>query len=101
MENADTLEEVEALDADRHGSGVNVAEASLDAGRLLVKGLAEELQSDVPALFSGPAEIVAGVGSKAIPQIAENGGGLCGERDGDEEPHAAVEDASIVVCGVR
>lgn len=87
VKDSGAVEEAEALDADGDGRGVNLAEASPDAGGLLVKGLAEELKRDVPSLFGGPAQVAAGARSKAIAQRAEEGSGLFGERDGDEQPH--------------
>lgn len=87
VKHAGAVKESEALDADGHRRGVNLAQASPDAGGLLVKGLAEELERDMPPLFTGPAEVAAGARRKPIAQRAEDGSGLFGERDGDEQPH--------------
>ena len=81
------VKETEAFDADGHRRGVNLAQASLDARGLLVKGLAEELERDVPAFFGGPAEVAAGARCEPIAQRAEDGSGFLRERDGDEQPH--------------
>lgn len=87
VEDANAVEEIEALDPDRNGSGVNLFQVRGDAGCLVVKGLAEELEGHVPSLFPRPAEIVAGSRRKAIAQSAEDSRGVFRERNGDEEPH--------------
>ena len=87
VKDADAVEEVEAFDADGHGSGTDLAEIRDDAGGLFVGSLSEKLEGDMPAFFGGPAEIVAGAGRQAITEITEDGGGMFGERDGDEEAH--------------
>ena len=87
VKHACAVEEAEALDADGHRRGVNLAQASPDAGGLLVKGLAKELERDVPALLGGPAEVAPGARREPTAQRAEDGSGFFGERDGDEEPH--------------
>lgn len=87
VEDADTVEKIETLHANRNGRRVEFLKTRNYAGGLFVGGLAQELEGDVPAFFGGPADLVPGMWREPAAQHAERFRSLRGERDGDEEAH--------------
>ena len=91
VEDPDAVEKVETFNTDRNGQGLDFLKTGDYAAGLFVGGLAEELESHVPALFRGPADLVSRMWSEATAQPAEHFRSVRGERDSDEEAHAKPE----------
>src|SRR5690348_12449701 len=91
VEDPDAVDKVETFNTDRNGQGLDFLKTGDYAAGLFVGGLAEELESHVPALYRGPADLVSRMWSEATAQPAKHFRSVRGERDSDEEAHAKPE----------
>lgn len=88
-EHGGAIEAGEGVEVDGNGGGAHGVEGRGEARVLGGRGLAEELERNVPGFGPGPPEAVTAA-AEAGDKGGELGGDFRSKRDGDEEAHGVV-----------